>query len=358
MCIYYGDLPDLTYEGEDHIFSAAIGGVAKLPQGFVSDQFNHDMSKIELDLFRDGLPGLSRIIYGPGKRGSLSPLKQTKSKISLMSGGKEGRVYSLGFVMTGIAYEIPQVHLTLDPPHIAFSYDPNFTAGVSGEVLDSFRHDCFNMSEMQCRTIIDNNLKDGDIVLGIAKNVEQRYSCFLAKSGETHFGYHQENMRRVGELLQAHQPPIPDSYLPTFHSQLKINGDQLRVFGKIAFNALAHLTSEEFAQRAEFDGVRNWITNGGGWMAKYDTGIINYFQLSPVKFPDKAHYVMLNGDGKNLYASIVLYGNIGVSMLLKDQLTERFALDGLACDWQNKKEISLFEVIANSVTRDEFTSTL
>jgi len=39
MCIYY--------TGREHIFPAGIGGMQKLPQGYVSDEFNNDTSKLE-----------------------------------------------------------------------------------------------------------------------------------------------------------------------------------------------------------------------------------------------------------------------------------------------------------------------
>ena len=32
MCIYYGDKPNLTYNSQEHIFPASIGGIGKLPK--------------------------------------------------------------------------------------------------------------------------------------------------------------------------------------------------------------------------------------------------------------------------------------------------------------------------------------
>ena len=40
MCIYYGDMPGLTYNKREHIFPAGLGGKAMLPKGYVSDQAN------------------------------------------------------------------------------------------------------------------------------------------------------------------------------------------------------------------------------------------------------------------------------------------------------------------------------
>lgn len=73
MCIYYPGRPSLTYQSGEHIIQATIGGIQKLPKGYVSDQFNQALSKLELDVFREGLPGFARVLDGPGKRGKLAP---------------------------------------------------------------------------------------------------------------------------------------------------------------------------------------------------------------------------------------------------------------------------------------------
>jgi len=49
MCIYYKDRKNLHYAKQEHIVSAAIGGIKKLPKGYVSDEFNSGISKLEQD---------------------------------------------------------------------------------------------------------------------------------------------------------------------------------------------------------------------------------------------------------------------------------------------------------------------
>ena len=41
MCIYYNNKDTLTYQGQEQIFPASIGGIEKLPLGYVSDQANN-----------------------------------------------------------------------------------------------------------------------------------------------------------------------------------------------------------------------------------------------------------------------------------------------------------------------------
>jgi hypothetical protein len=71
-CIYLkGTEPVLSFNSQEHIFPAGIGGIQMLPKGYVSDQFNNSFSKIELDFMRNSLIALPRQFYGPGKRGSI-----------------------------------------------------------------------------------------------------------------------------------------------------------------------------------------------------------------------------------------------------------------------------------------------
>lgn len=69
-CIYLkGTEPVLSFNSQEHIFPAGIGGIQMLPKGYVSDQFNNSFSKIELDFMRNSLIALPRQFYGQEKEG-------------------------------------------------------------------------------------------------------------------------------------------------------------------------------------------------------------------------------------------------------------------------------------------------
>ena len=68
MCIYYGDMPELTYNKREHIFPAGLGGKTMLPKGYVSDQANELFSPLEAKLMHDSLLSTSRSLFDPGKR--------------------------------------------------------------------------------------------------------------------------------------------------------------------------------------------------------------------------------------------------------------------------------------------------
>lgn len=64
MCIYYGDLPELTYKSREHVLPAALGCSTKLESGVVSDQANELFSPIERDVLEHSLIQIPRIING------------------------------------------------------------------------------------------------------------------------------------------------------------------------------------------------------------------------------------------------------------------------------------------------------
>ena len=49
MCIYYGKSENLTYEKQEHVIPAGLGGHIKLGKGVVSDQANF----IDWDMLRN-----------------------------------------------------------------------------------------------------------------------------------------------------------------------------------------------------------------------------------------------------------------------------------------------------------------
>ena len=86
MCIYYGDLPELTYKSREHVLPAALGCCTKLESGVVSDQANEFFSPIERDVLEHSLIQIPRIINGPGKRGKLAEKYAYNIKIARRGG--------------------------------------------------------------------------------------------------------------------------------------------------------------------------------------------------------------------------------------------------------------------------------
>lgn len=111
-CIYLKESDDTqTFNKAEHIFPAGIGGVRKLPKGYVSDNVNGIIfSKMELDFMRNSVISICREIEGPGKRGSLSLKKATKSKVGI-SKDEEGQV-KLAYIKKAKPYSIDQIKIS------------------------------------------------------------------------------------------------------------------------------------------------------------------------------------------------------------------------------------------------------
>ena len=80
QCIYYKTRSDLTFNTTEHVFSAGLGDIMTLPKGFVSLQFNNDISPVELRFMRESLIALPRQILGPGKKANQALNTQPNQK--------------------------------------------------------------------------------------------------------------------------------------------------------------------------------------------------------------------------------------------------------------------------------------
>ena len=106
MCLYLDGSEELTYVDQEHVFPAGLGGKAMLNKGIVSDQANKLFSKMELKLMRESLLAMDRMLFGPGKRGSLTPTDASKSlvNVAVQDDGKP----ILAYTAAGKPYCIPQ----------------------------------------------------------------------------------------------------------------------------------------------------------------------------------------------------------------------------------------------------------
>lgn len=130
-CIYYKGKTGLTEKGQEHIFPAGLGGIKKLPKGYVSYEANNYFSKLEDHLMHGSLIMLHRSMFGPSKR---KDKKEGKRIITVMenSNKDDSSKVELGFVREGRPYPITQVYITKD--------SMIFTGSVEGgvEELNSF----------------------------------------------------------------------------------------------------------------------------------------------------------------------------------------------------------------------------
>ncbi len=114
-CIYLDESDDKQkFENEEHIFPAGIGGIQKLPKGYVSDYVNGIIfSKMELGVMRESILAISRMFMGPGKRGALSKKKESRSKVLIFTTNNDEKNISLGYIKKGKPYQIPQISIKM-----------------------------------------------------------------------------------------------------------------------------------------------------------------------------------------------------------------------------------------------------
>ena len=349
MCIYYGNKEGLTYSGEEHIIPAAIGGSKKLPQGYVSDQFNSKISLVEQHLFRDGLISTPRIFVGPGKRGSLAPSRATVSKVHLISSPSNPDIFALGYTKLGKTYEIPHLAGNTNTGTCTFSIDKTDQSDAI-KILNSFKEKCENATSLKIKVLECSQLPENILLIGIKDGIEENYNCFVAKNNKWQVS--PEAIQNIGKNIHFNQDNLTNiKYQPQGHQTIKFEEDHLRVYGKIAFNFLALVLGKEEVCHERFDEVRSWITDNCNYNGVALRDNRNPLVQTGILFPNDAHVIYLNKIDGELRAHIFLYESMSVEVLLCKQYDQRFDLNGFICDWRNKNEYLLHEFLTQNIPR-------
>ncbi len=272
MCIYYGNQNDLSYNNREHIFPAGLGGNKMLPIGCVSDQANALFSPMESILMHDSLIALDRFLFGPGKRGSLSPQKASKSNIVISKEDTDKLV--LSYTSLGTPYIIPQYYR--GDNKLIFSANPN--DGIEGfyrfiEILRQFNG--------KYKLLISNDVPKNHILVGCFKG---RYYIGTSNSKiETEYIEREIKFAidqfKIGDIKHA------ISHVKQDHDFVE-NSDIARVYAKTALNVLADLQGESFVNQSIFNDIRNWIIRTPGCRDFFNLPKID----TKIYFPEKSHW--------------------------------------------------------------------
>jgi len=162
----------------EHLIPAGLGGIKKLPKGYVSDQFNNEISKLERRFLRDSIISIPRIFVGPGKRGKLNESKATKSKIQLIINPDGAPSFALGYTKLGKVIEIPTLLINTDDGSCSFSFDKNEnTNGYT--VLTNYKTKCQNEGWLKIKSIDKEELPIDVIAIGVREGIEDNHNCFV-----------------------------------------------------------------------------------------------------------------------------------------------------------------------------------
>lgn len=338
-CIYYRDIEGLTFDSQEHVIPAAIGGRSKLPMDYVSSKFNNDISALEREMIRRSLVSMPREIEGPGKRGRLGERHETKSEIRVLGDANDPSKFALGYVRKGTGYEIHQV---------MYNTDTGFgevRVHSPAEILD-FKKSCENADIKKLRTIIDHTLPRNKILFGIAKGIERHYDLFFAKNKSNKFELNADVIREFGEGIRTNASGTRQTYEPIFNKKVVFDINHLRIFAKIAFNYLAFGLGKDFVLRSEFDQIRYWIANGGtNDFAGLIIGGSNPFDQTGIDPPESFHLIYIGKREQSIVARVILYNTIGVDITLAKEFIDPFEPQGLICEWKKQKEYELSEYL-------------
>lgn len=336
MCIYYGNERNLTYEKQEHVFPAGLGGIAMLPKGMVSDQANELFSPLEAKLMHDSLISIERVLFGPGKRGSHDPKKASISNISLLK-NEDGKL-ALGYLSGKSGYYINSIYKKQNEFTFAVASEQNHDPERAWE---AFKQEARDLGA-QFVHISSEKLDPGDWVFG-----SYRGKHYLALGPHCELETVKKQLRMIADSSRSgtlnRKSGRPEFDIPIEESDL-IG----RVYAKVAINVLARLKGEEYVCHDRFAPIKSWILG--------ESDVDEYSQLPKVtpdnrlRFPENCHWCIFLIHDKKLCAVVCFYNTCSRYFELADSILpeDRYRsgpLFGLICDWRNKRELTLEEWI-------------
>lgn len=336
MCIYLGNSDSLTYQKQEHVFPAGLGGKQMLAHGVVSDQANELFSPMELKLMRHSLIAFERMMYGPGKRGSHNPAKASKSAVNV--GLQDDGQPILCYTAAGKPYNIPQFHRHENEATISVPRECDDSEKQIKSFLKALEHFGEKFSFLR-----SEHIPAGDIIVGfsegtyyVATNSVRPDNSYIKKEIQSFLKNFQMQELKYGErhAEQSHK--------------LGEDPEIARIYAKIAINVLALRKGSEYASLPNFSEIRKWILTGE---SSTEFFFLPQIQAEPPDdimkmIPQKAHWcVLICGNGK-LDAVVCLYNRYIRRFTLGDLPDEKgFLLDGYICDWENEQEYTMMQFV-------------
>lgn len=338
MCIYYGDIEGLTYKEVEHVFPAGVGGISVLKKGIVSDQANSLFSKLELKFMRGSLIVPTRVMLGPGKRGSRAEKNMAKTQISIMT-DDDGDL-SLGYISGNTSYYIDCL--------VKHGESHKFVVGSehhddSMPALSAFCRDMMNM-ENRFVSIVSRTIEPGDWIAGFYKS-----KYYIAHGDNFDLSQVKHTLKVLTEIPKPEQVNRKMTK-PKSELLLEDSDDITRVFAKTAINVLTYLKGPQFVCDDRFYEIRSWIIKQNS--SNRFTQLPNITTENHLRFPENAHWCVFQEIDGNLIAVVCFYNKYSKSFELANALpTDPSIPFGLICDWEKKKEYTLEQWVYSEVER-------
>lgn len=361
ICIYSKKTePDVSFKSQEHIFPASLGGISKLPKGYVSDEINKKFSsELEIKFMRESIISLHRQFVGPGSRGNVNNRKKSsQSKVHVMKDDDDR--YALGYITLGDPIYIKQIIFNFDNDgNLSNSHEVIFPPNIKDVKNELNKFLGLNNS---ITLIKDNRIPFNKIIVGINEYQNKGKGPILSKwyigyNGKIHVNEDLKDKlkREIERLCDASKGQEFDltttSKQVTSYQTLEFNPDVFfRTCAKIAFNYVAQIVGPDIVLKKEFNGIRNYIVNGGksnfvGFpkdVSKFDNPIFNCLK--------ETHAIIANFTEEEIIVLIVFYGVTHVAVRIPytisvSELLDNFNVNGMVIDWKNRTEHDFLKYI-------------
>ena len=335
MCIFYGSNEELTYNSQEHIFPATIGGIVKLPKGYVSDQANKYFSKLESELVTNSILGFEKMFYGPGDRGKDKP---GRMPITLL---QTPNSEELGFTYKGIPITIPQIVIEKNNQHVHVIRDNFYQTNAD---LDKLLKKINEFNSASKYTLLNVNLEQSKFIIAYYNN--NLYIAIKEKDKINSFvEFIKNQMIHKIDYGTAVEQDIVQPKVPV---KMTIDIDtNSRVFAKTALNVIACIKGDNYVNNNAFDKIKQCI------IGKED----NIYKQFPCSFDitkfinidDKVHHCSLMNVKDKFCARVTFYNHWSMNFELSKRFDDYFNTPYVyICDWRNKKEFSLVDLLISS----------
>ncbi|MPQ30546.1 hypothetical protein E4V42_03725 [Clostridium estertheticum] len=354
-CIYYKKSePDVHFTKREHVIPAGLGGISKLPLGYVSDEANEYFSPLEMEILRDSLLAVNRNNVGPGKRGSLNVKKVKAPTMRVMKKeDSSGENYNIGFVFVGESYIISQIAVDFNDKE--------------NSCIPSYRSTVFDIQQGK-QTLLDFRKN----LIGFFSNTNRKFKLIdMPYTTDSHFinvGYFKGkwfaatshkiiNMDYLAlillpalkeEQLKDNEPVLEPKAFLKYTYKFDINTSLFFfIYVKTAFNALAFLKGSDFASKEMFDNIRKSILIHDNSISDF---IVNEYNINnelkdiAIRIPEKAHFVIITSRFNSVIAYVSFYKERPALVKLTDNYEGEVFTEAIVCDWKNRNEFTLDEI--------------
>ena len=342
MCIYLGDGDNLTYNGQEHIFPASLGGIKMLPKGYVSDKANNDFSAIEGDITHNSLIAGGRMLYGPGKRGGDKP---SEKPILIFSSNKD---FSMGYVHLMKINIIPHLYVK--------GTDVKICAGEeNGEMFFSKFITDLKKFDGKYKLITHKNLSKDEFLIGYSRK------HFYIGTGERYPPPDINAIKTivnniVSKALELETDAAKSAVIsnPEFQWEFNLKREEiLRIYAKTAMNLLASEMGEAYVRSSEFDTIRKFILGAYSLdKIKYSEYVEELGDILKLPPPPKSHWCIIIPDQGEICAIVSFYCLKPHCIVLgRDPAKQPNEKQNnmpiiRICDHKNKQEYNLLEWIS------------